>query len=62
MVMTGKTRTARVIRPHEHIKRGCLALLPLAWTYRKDYAAAGMKMVSTTDPDGFRTARRAFVS
>jgi protoheme IX farnesyltransferase len=33
----------------------------LAWTYRADYAAAGMKMVSTTDPDGFRTARRAFV-
>ena len=33
----------------------------LAWTYRKDYAAAGMKMVSTTDPDGFRTARRAFI-
>lgn len=33
----------------------------LAWTYRKDYAAAGMKMISTIDPDGFRTARRAFV-
>jgi heme o synthase len=33
----------------------------LAWTYRADYAAAGMKMISTADPDGYRTARRAFV-
>ncbi|MBI2814570.1 MAG: protoheme IX farnesyltransferase [Opitutae bacterium] len=33
----------------------------LAWTYRQDYAAAGLRMVSVTDPDGRRTARRAFV-
>jgi protoheme IX farnesyltransferase len=33
----------------------------LCWTYRKDYAAAGMKMVSVTDPSGRRVSRRAFV-
>jgi protoheme IX farnesyltransferase len=33
----------------------------LAWTYRKDYAAAGMRMVSVTDPGGRRTSRRAFI-
>jgi protoheme IX farnesyltransferase len=33
----------------------------LCWTYRKDYAAAGMKMLSVTDPSGVRVARRAFI-
>jgi protoheme IX farnesyltransferase len=33
----------------------------LAWTYRKDYAAAGMKMLSVEDPSGRRVARRAFI-
>lgn len=33
----------------------------LAWTYRQDYAAAGMRMISVTDPGGRRTARRAFI-
>jgi protoheme IX farnesyltransferase len=33
----------------------------LCWTYRKDYAAAGMKMISVTDPSGRKVARRAFV-
>lgn len=33
----------------------------LAWTYRKDYAAAGMPMLSVTDPSGVRVARRAFI-
>jgi len=33
----------------------------LCWTYRKDYAAAGMKMVSVTDPSGRRVSRRAFI-
>ena len=33
----------------------------LAWTYRHDYAAAGMQMISVSDPGGRRTARRAFI-
>ena len=33
----------------------------LAWTYRVDYAAAGMRMISVADPGGYRTARRAFI-
>ncbi len=33
----------------------------LCWTYRNDYAAAGMKMISVTDPSGRRVARRAFI-
>lgn len=33
----------------------------LAWTYRKDYAAAGMRMLSVEDPSGRRVARRAFI-
>jgi protoheme IX farnesyltransferase len=33
----------------------------LAWTYRKDYAAAGMPMLSVTDPSGVRVARRSFI-
>lgn len=33
----------------------------LAWTYRKDYAAAGMKMISVTDPSGRKVSSRAFV-
>jgi protoheme IX farnesyltransferase len=33
----------------------------LAWTYRKDYAAAGMPMLSVTDPTGDRLTRWTFV-
>jgi protoheme IX farnesyltransferase len=33
----------------------------LCWTYRKDYAAAGMKMISVSDPSGRRVSRRAFI-
>lgn len=33
----------------------------LAWTYRKDYAAAGMKMISVLDPSGRRVAAQTFV-
>jgi protoheme IX farnesyltransferase len=33
----------------------------LCWTYRKDYAAAGMKMISVTDPSGRKVSRRAFI-
>ncbi len=33
----------------------------LCWTYRKDYAAAGMKMISVTDPSGHKVSRRAFI-
>ncbi len=33
----------------------------LAWTYRKDYAAAGMPMLSVTDPSGVRVSRRSFI-
>lgn len=33
----------------------------LAWTYRQDYAAAGMPMLSVVDPSGKRVARRSFV-
>jgi heme o synthase len=33
----------------------------LAWTYRKDYAAAGMRMISVEDPSGTKVSRRAFI-
>jgi len=33
----------------------------LAWTYRHDYAAAGMPMLSVVDPSGRKVARRAFI-
>jgi protoheme IX farnesyltransferase len=33
----------------------------LAWTYRKDYAAAGMPMLSVVDPTGTRLSRRTFI-
>jgi len=33
----------------------------LAWTYRADYRAAGMLMLSVTDPSGVRVARRSFI-
>jgi len=33
----------------------------LSWTYRKDYAAAGMKMLCVEDTTGRRVARRAFI-
>jgi protoheme IX farnesyltransferase len=33
----------------------------LAWTYRADYAAAHMPMLSVTDPSGVRVSRRTFV-
>ncbi len=35
--------------------------LALSWAYQKDYAAAGMKMISVLDLSGMRVARRAFV-
>jgi protoheme IX farnesyltransferase len=33
----------------------------LAWTYRKDYAAAHFPILSVVDPSGRRVARRAFI-
>ena len=33
----------------------------LAWTYRKDYAAAGMPMLSVVDPSGNALSRCTFV-
>ena len=33
----------------------------LAWTYRDDYAAARMPMISVIDPSGHKVARRAFI-
>lgn len=33
----------------------------LAWTYRKDYAAAGMPMLSVVDPTGDKVSRRTFI-
>ncbi len=33
----------------------------LAWTYRQDYAAAHMPMLSVVDPSGHRLARRTFI-
>ncbi len=33
----------------------------LAWTYREDYAAAKMPMISVIDPGGTKVSRRAFV-
>lgn len=33
----------------------------LAWTYRKDYAAAGMPMLSVVDPSGQGVARWSFI-
>ena len=33
----------------------------LAWTYRKDYAAAGMPMLSVVDPTGTKVSRRTFI-
>lgn len=33
----------------------------LAWTYRKDYAAAGMPMISVTDPTGRKISTRTFL-
>jgi heme o synthase len=33
----------------------------LAWTYRKDYAAANFPMLSVVDPSGRKVARRAFI-
>ena len=33
----------------------------LAWTYRKDYAAAGMPMLSVVDPTGTTVSRRTFI-
>jgi protoheme IX farnesyltransferase len=34
----------------------------IAWLYREDYRAAGLRMVSVNDPTGRRTAWHAFVS
>jgi protoheme IX farnesyltransferase len=33
----------------------------LAWTYRKDYATAGMPMLSVVDPTGDKVSRRTFI-
>ncbi len=33
----------------------------LAWTYRHDYAAAGMPMLSVVDPSGTKVARRSVI-
>ena len=33
----------------------------IAWTYRKDYAAAGMPMISVTDPTGTIVSRWTFI-
>ena len=33
----------------------------LAWTYRKDYAAASFPVLSVVDPSGRRVSRRAFI-
>ena len=33
----------------------------LAWTYRKDYAAANFPILSVVDPSGRRVSRRAFI-
>ncbi len=33
----------------------------LAWTYRKDYAAAGMPMLSVVDPSGTKVSRWTFI-
>ena len=33
----------------------------LAWTYRKDYAAAGMPMLSVVDPTGTKVSRWTFI-
>lgn len=33
----------------------------LAWTYRHDYAAAGMPMLSVVDPSGVKVARRSVI-
>lgn len=34
----------------------------IAWLYREDYQAAGLRMVSVDDPDGRRTGRHAVLS
>ena len=35
--------------------------LAIAWMYREDYARAGFVMLSNYDPEGFVTARQAFL-
>lgn len=35
--------------------------LAIAWLYRKDYAAAGLQMLPTVDPDGSSTARQMVI-
>ncbi len=36
--------------------------MAIAWMYRQDYAAAGLKMLSVVDASGYRAARQAIVS
>ncbi len=36
--------------------------LALGWIYRKDYAQAGYRMLSSVDPDGERTARQVLIN
>jgi len=35
--------------------------LAIAWLYKKEYAAAGLKMLSTVDPDGRSTGRQMLI-
>jgi len=35
--------------------------LAIAWLYREDYAAAGFRMLSVNDPEGFMTSRQALL-
>ena len=35
--------------------------LAIAWLYREDYAAAGFRMLSVDDPEGFMTSRQALL-
>lgn len=35
--------------------------LAIAWLYRDDYAAAGFRMLSVDDPEGFMTSRQALL-
>ncbi len=36
--------------------------MAIAWIYRHDYAAAGLKMLSTVDPSGFRAGAQAIIA
>jgi len=36
--------------------------MAIAWIYRRDYAAGGLKMLSTVDPSGFRAGAQAIIA